>query len=118
MFQVLSTMIVRTSDIEMPYRGGMRIEFDSAVTRWEKRVEAWYFATLPEELSLELRELPAPPRGFGSLRVRARIGATRWSTSIFFGTGAFVLPLKKSVRAERGIEEGDIITVELEIIDL
>lgn len=56
--------------------------------------------------------------GFGSLRVRAEIGATRWSTSIFLSGGAFVLPLKKSVRAERGIEEGDIITVGLDIIDL
>lgn len=102
----------------MAYRGDMRIEFDSEVTRWDKRVEAWFFATLPEELSAELRELPAPPRGFGSLRVRAEIGTTRWTTSIFFSDGAFVLPLKKSVRTERGIEQGDIITVGLDIIDL
>ena len=96
----------------------MRIEFDSPVTRWDKRVESWFFATLPEELSLELRELPAPPRGFGSLRVRATIGATNWATSIFFSGGAFVLPLKRAVREERGISEGDVITVELDIIDL
>lgn len=96
----------------------MRIEFDSPVTRWDKRVEAWYFATMPEELSIELRELPAPPRGFGSLRVRARIGTTIWSTSIFFSGRAFVLPLKKAVREAQGIDEGDLVTVELEIIDL
>lgn len=96
----------------------MRIEFESTVTLWDKRVEAWYFATVPEELSLELRELPSPPRGFGSLRVRARIGASVWQTSIFFSGTAFVLPLKKAIRAAERIDEGDIVTVDLEIIDL
>ncbi|GAT73535.1 DUF1905 domain-containing protein [Microbacterium hydrocarbonoxydans] len=96
----------------------MQIEFESAVTRWEKRVDSWFFATMPAELSVELRELPSPPRGFGSLRVQARIGATIWSTSIFFDGTAFVLPLKKAVRAAQGIEEGDVITVDLDIIDL
>ncbi len=96
----------------------MRIEFESTVTRWDKRVESWFFATMPEELSLELRELPAPPRGFGSLRVRARIGSSIWTTSIFFSGTAFVLPLKKAIRQEQSIEEGDIVVVDLDIIDL
>lgn len=96
----------------------MQIEFDSLVTRWDKRVESWYFATLPEELSQDLRELPAPPRGFGSLRVRARIGSSIWNTSIFFSDGAFVLPLKRAIREAHGIAEGDILTVDLDILDL
>lgn len=96
----------------------MRIEFESEVTRWDARVESWFFATLPEELSLEIRELPAPPRGFGSLRVQARIGLTTWITSIFFSGSAFVLPLKKQVREAQGITEGDIVTVDLDILDV
>lgn len=96
----------------------MRIEFESEVTRWDARVESWFFATLPEELSLEIRELPAPQRGFGSLRVRARIGLTVWTTSIFFSGSAFVLPLKKQVRQAQGIREGGVVTVDLDILDL
>lgn len=96
----------------------MRIEFESEVTRWDARVDSWFFATLPEELSLEIRELPAPPRGFGSLRVRARIGLTSWPTSIFFGGSAFVLPLKRQVREAQGIEEGGVVTVDLDILDV
>lgn len=96
----------------------MQIEFDSTVIRWNKRLDSWYFATMPEELSVPLRELPAPPRGFNSLRVRARIGATSWNTSIFFSDGVFVLPLKKQIRDERGIVEGDQITIDLDILDL
>lgn len=96
----------------------MQIEFESLVTRWEKRVDSWFFATLPEELSAELRELPSPPRGFGSLRVQARIGASIWNTSIFFDGAAFVLPLKKAIRDAQGISEGDLIAVDLDILDL
>ncbi|MGM1016641.1 MAG: DUF1905 domain-containing protein [Actinomycetota bacterium] len=96
----------------------MRIEFESPVTRWDARVDSWFFATMPEELSVELRELPAPARGFGSLRVRARIGASVWTTSIFFSGSAFVLPLKRAIREAQAIGEGDLVTVDLEILDL
>ena len=72
----------------------------------------------PEELSAEIHELPAPPRGFSSLRVQARIGLTRWRTSIFYNGSAYVLPLKRAVRDAEGFGEGDVIVVELEILDL
>ena len=67
----------------------MRIEFDGEVILWDARDDSsWFFVTLPEELSDDIKELPRPPRGFGSLRVRARIGSTHWSTSIFPGSKA------------------------------
>ncbi|MDR6867779.1 hypothetical protein J2Y69_002387 [Microbacterium resistens] len=96
----------------------MQIEFDAEVQRWDARTDSWYFAVIPEELSADIRELPAPPRGFGALRVRVRVGATRWSTSIFFSRGTYSLPLKRAVRDAEGIAEGDVITIELEIVDL
>ena len=37
---------------------------------------------------------------------------------LFFSDGAFVLPLKKAIRDERGIQEGDLLTIDLDIIDL
>ncbi|REJ04648.1 DUF1905 domain-containing protein [Microbacterium bovistercoris] len=96
----------------------MRIEYESDVVRWDARTEAWFFAVMPEDLSQEIRELPSPPRGFGSLRVRARIGDTEWATSIFPGRDGYVLPLKKQVRSAEAIEEGGTVVVELEILDL
>jgi len=96
----------------------MQIEFESEVTLWDARTESWFFATLPEDLSGEIRELPAPRRGFGSLRVQARIGLTVWTTSIFFNGSAFVLPLKKQVRQAQAISAGDVITVDLDILDV
>ncbi|UWF76800.1 MULTISPECIES: DUF1905 domain-containing protein [Microbacterium] len=96
----------------------MRIEFESPVTRWDARVDSWFFATLPEELSADIRELPAPPRGFGSLRVNVRIGTTTWRTSIFPGRSGYLLPVKKAVRDAEGIGDGDVVLVDLEILDL
>lgn len=96
----------------------MRIEFESDVLRWNARVDSWYFATVPEELSADIRELPAPSRGFGSLRVHARIGATSWRTSVFFSGGSYSLPIKRAVRDAEGVAEGDTVLVDLEILDL
>lgn len=85
--------------------------------RWAARSDSWVFVTVPAEVSAEIADLPRPPSGFGSVRVRARVGATRWSTSVFpdSASGCYVLPLKKSVRAAEGIEEGDLVELELEL---
>jgi len=97
----------------------VRIEFEGEVIQWNAREDsAWYFVTLPEELSEDIKELPRPPRGFGSLRVRARIGLTTWATSIFPGSEGYVLPLKRAVRDAEGLTLGVTAVVDLELIDL
>ena len=69
---------------------------------------SWHFVTLPLELAEDIRVEAGPARGFGSVRVEARAGATTWRTSLFpeAGTGAFVLPVKKSVREAEGLYAG------------
>ena len=56
-------------------------------------------------------------RGFGSVKVEAAIGTSRWSTSVFpQKQGGWFLPVKKAIcRAER-LEEGDEIEVRLELL--
>jgi hypothetical protein len=94
--------------------------FRSELWRWEAQTAAaWYFVTVPVDLAEDIR-MEAGPRGFGSIRVQARIGAAIWKTSIFPSSdpaGAFVLPVKKAVRTQEGIEEGDSVEVDLELID-
>lgn len=96
----------------------MRIEFDAEVWLWDAR-DAWYFVTVPEPLSADIREVPRPPKGFGSVKVRARIGSSEWSTSIFpdKASGCYVLPLKKAVRDAEGIEVDSTVIVALETWD-
>ena len=67
----------------------------------------------------EVRERAGEPRGFGSVRVRARVGSTTWDTSVFpdAGSGSFVLPVKKAVRTAAGVTEGDLLTVTVSVRD-
>ena len=99
---------------------GVIIEFDSEVFRWDAREDsAWFFAGVPPELSAEIREIPRPHRGFGSVRVRARIGDSEWVTSIFPSSqeGSYVLPLKKAVRSAERLVDGGPVSVRLEVLD-
>lgn len=102
------------------YPGSVIVEFTAPVFRWDARSEAWFFAALPASLSEEIREIPRIPRGFGSVRVRATIGRTSWRTSIFpdAARGAYVLPLKRSVREAEAVVEGGEVVVRLEVLDL
>ncbi len=98
----------------------MRFAFDAEVWRWEARDDsAWFFVSVPEELSADIREVPRPPKGFGSVKVTARIGESEWSTSIFpdKASGCYVLPLKKAVREAEGAELGAMVAVEIDTWD-
>lgn len=97
----------------------MIVEFDGDVFAWDARVDvAMYLTALPVELGAAIREIPRPTRGFGSVRVDARVGQTRWRTSIFPSSdGSYVLPLKKSVRDAEALVEGGPVHVHLEVID-
>jgi hypothetical protein len=89
----------------------MELPLTGEVGRWQGD-SSWHFVTLPLEAADEIRDQAAgAPRGFGSVRVRATIGATIWSTSVFPDkhSGSFILPLKKDVRESEGIDEGDRI---------
>ncbi|QKJ19705.1 DUF1905 domain-containing protein [Microbacterium hominis] len=98
----------------------MIIEFDGEVFRWDARDDAsWYFTSVPPELSAEIREIPRPHRGFGSVRVRARVGGSEWATSIFPDkeSGSYVLPLKKAVRDAEHLVDGGAVVVRLHVLD-
>ncbi|MGB7818028.1 MAG: DUF1905 domain-containing protein [Ornithinibacter sp.] len=96
-------------------------EFEAVLYEWAaRRSDSWVFVDLPEQLADELLDAGAHvTRGFGSLRVEVRIGATVWRTSIFpsQGAGTFVLPLRKDVRRAAGLSVGDTTTVHLRLVD-
>ena len=55
-------------------------------------------------------------RGFGSVKVTAQIGGSRWQTSLFpQKTGGWFLPIKKPVRLAEGLDFGDAVEGELEL---
>lgn len=83
----------------------------------------WHFITIDGEAGEALsgtalmRKLEGNARGFGSLKVKARIGETLFATSVFpsKADGGWLLPVKAAVRRAEGIGEGDTVEVFLEV---
>ena len=94
--------------------------FEAELWLWEGDA-AWHFVTVPPEISDEIegRSSVLARRGFGSVRVRVTIGPSTWSTSVFPDKtrAAYVLPVKKDVRARAGVVAGDVVGVQLELLE-
>ena len=78
---------------------------------------SWRFITLPKRQSAELRGLSEGSPGFGSLPCAVTVGSTTWRTSVFWSkaAGAYLLPVKASVRKAEGIADGAMVRYRLEI---
>jgi hypothetical protein len=79
--------------------------------------DGWHFVTLPPGISADIGALAGPRRGFGAVRVAVTVGGTSWLTSIFPSreAGAYVLPVKRSVRKAEGLDVGDEVRAVVEI---
>lgn len=101
---------------------GVEMVFDAQLWIWDaRRAESWTFVSLSEEASEQVGEVAdrGPRRGFGSMRVRATVGGSTWTTSVFPDSKrGYVLPIKKAVRKAEGLEPGDTATVTVELIEL
>ena len=98
----------------------MSYEFSAEV--WLHQGDAaWHFLTVPEDVSDDIEERTSHlQRGFGSVRVRVRIGSTTWATSVFPDTkrAAYILPVTKDVRRAEGIDDGTEVQVSLDLVDV
>ena len=80
----------------------------------------WHFVSLPEACADEVAEhVGGRLSGFGSVRVEALIGATRWTTSLFPDPrrGTYLLPVKKAVRKVEGLVDGSTARVRLVVLE-
>ena len=91
--------------------------FTAELWEWDAREGAWTFVTLPQAIADEIDDLVSQPGGFGSVKVRVRIGDTAWSTSLFpdKASGSFVRPIKKSVRVAESLDTGDEAEVSVSV---
>ena len=99
----------------------MVVTFDAELWIWDaRRGDSWTFVSLPREVSAEIRDRAGGRRrGFGSLRVRATVGASTWTTSIFPDSArdAYVLPIKRGIRKAEVLDAGEVATVTVELLD-
>jgi hypothetical protein len=90
--------------------------------RWSGGGNAsWFFVTIDGEAAeaiagtaLMRRLEGGGSRGFGSVKVTAEVGSSRWQTSIFPQKGeGYLLPMKAVIRKAEGLSEGDVVSVTL-----
>ena len=93
----------------------MNIEFNGKIWFW-KGPAPWYFVTVPAKQCHDLRAISGfVTYGWGMIPVHARIGKTEWQTSLFPKDGRYIVPIKASVRKAETLEEGDNVTIHLEV---
>ncbi|MEE4010538.1 DUF1905 domain-containing protein [Roseibium sp. FZY0029] len=77
----------------------------------------WTFVTLPPACADQIRFFIGSRMGraWGMIKVKARIGAAEWSTTIWpdKASGSFLLPVKAAVRKKEKIAAGDNVDVSL-----
>lgn len=92
-----------------------KIKYEFTAAPWQyKAPGGWYFISVPEDISKEIREnLKWQEEGWGRLKITAEIGSTRWKTAIWFDTkrNTYLLPLKADVRKKEKIENEEDINV-------
>lgn len=77
---------------------------------------SWHFFTIDTDtankiyFNNQIKNL-SKTRGFGSVKVKAKINDTTWETSIFPNkvNNTYLLPIKKEVRLKESIKIGDYI---------
>lgn len=93
----------------------MNIEFTGKLWFW-KGPAPWYFVTVPAEQCRDLKAIAGVVTyGWGMIPVQVRVGTVEWSTSLWPKDGRYIVPIKASVRKAEKLEEGDAVTVRLEV---
>lgn len=96
---------------------GISIEFKFKATVWYWRGPApFYFISIPEAQTKKIKEIAAGVTyGWGAIPVKAKIGKTEFTTSIFPKDGLYVVPIKNAVRIPESLEVDDEVQVVLNV---
>lgn len=95
----------------------MILEFDGEIIHW-RGPSPWFFVQIPDAESQQIKMISTQVTyGWGVIPVTVRIGKTEFTTSLFPKDDLYLVPVKVAVRKAEKINEGDIVTVELEIED-
>jgi hypothetical protein len=93
----------------------MKIEFHGPIWFW-RGPAPWYFVTVPEKESGDLKAISGfLTYGWGCIPARVRIGETEWKTSLIPKDNRYLVPIKASVREAENLEEGDNVTIRVEV---
>jgi hypothetical protein len=93
----------------------MTLEFSGEIWYW-RGPAPHYFVTVPPEQGDALKAISSSVTyGWGVIPARVRIGQTNFKTSLFPKNGGYIVPLKVVVRKAENLNEGDIVSVRLDV---
>jgi hypothetical protein len=93
----------------------MEFEFSGDIFYW-RGPAPFFFVTVPEAESSDIKFISNEVTyGWGVIPVRAQIGKTEWTTSLFPKGDRYLVPIKVVVRKAENLEEGDTVTIRLSI---
>ena len=92
----------------------MEIEFSGEVVEW-RGPAPFHFVRLPLDAADLVDEVKAEVVYWGVVPVRARIGDTGFTTSMFPREETWFLPVKDAVRRAEGVVLGDVVDVRLSV---
>jgi Domain of unknown function (DUF1905) len=93
----------------------MNIEFNGKIWFW-RGPAPWFFVTVPTKQCRDLKTISGlVTYGWGMIPVIVRIGKTEWKTSLWPKDGSYIVPIKTSTRKAENLDEGDKVTVQLEV---
>ncbi|GAA1451523.1 hypothetical protein GCM10009641_86080 [Mycobacterium cookii] len=88
----------------------MEIVFSGEVVEW-RGPAPFHFVRLPLDAADLVDEVKADVVYWGVVPVRARIGDTAFTTSMFPREETWFLPVKDAVRRAEGVDLGDVVDV-------
>lgn len=91
----------------------MEFEYSNPIIEW-RGPAPFFFVEVPGDISIEIAAMATQlSYGWGVIPVRATIGRTTFTTSLFPKNGTYLLPLKIAARKPENLQLGDIVTVSL-----
>lgn len=92
----------------------MDVEFRGELVEW-RGPAPYHFVRLPLDAADLVDEVKAEVVYWGVVPVRARIGDSDFTTSMFPREGTWFLPVKAAVRTAERLELGDVVDVRLSV---
>lgn len=93
---------------------GLELQFSGELVEW-RGPAPFYFVPLPPDEAELVDEVKAEVAYWGVVPVRAWIGDTEFTTSMFPREDTWFLPVKDAVRTDEAIGLGDVVVVRLEV---
>ena len=93
----------------------VELEFSGEIVEW-RGPPPYLFVVAPEEESAAIEAVSGlVSYGWGCIPVRARVGTTYFTTSLFPREDMYFVPIKRVVQRAEHVGLGDRVTVRLEL---